>query len=66
MKLAVGKAKPVRHLLNKHPKSLTYRIRLIFSFLLFKAAMQINTALVTFQMTPGPSYIVGRHMKEGF
>lgn len=55
MKVAIRRGKPAKHLLKKHPKSLTYRIQLVFSFLLFKVAMQINMILVTFQMTPGLS-----------
>lgn len=64
MKLATRRGKPANHLLKKHPKSLTYGIQLVFSFLLFKVAMQINMVLVTFQMTPGFSNMVERHTKK--
>ena len=64
MKVAIRRGKPAKHLLKNHPKSLTYRIQLVFSFLLFKAAMQINMVLVTFQMTPGLSNMVRKQMKK--
>lgn len=64
MKLAIRRGNPANHLPKRHPKSLTYGIQLGFSFLLFKVAVRINTVLVTSQMTPGLSNMVGRHMKK--